>query len=413
MPGYQRFDLTLTQPIDHDHPEAGTFMQRATLLHASDTAPMVLFTSGYGLATNPRPTELAQLFSANQLSYEHRYFVSSRPVPTDWSKLDIREAALDAHHLAEALHWLYPGRWVNTGGSKGGMTSVYQRRFHPCDVDATVAYVAPTSASTVDPAYNAFLEQVGGPSRAACRADLVAFQRRLLEQRAAIEPLVQGTFTLIDLDKAFEIAVIELSFVFWQYTHPDDPQIGCGAVPGPTATPEEMRAFLESHVPIDGLGGAASLDYYHAFYYQSAAQLGYPAPYEVPLADLVHSPGADTPSTYLPADEHPVFDPQAMADIDAWVANEGERLMFIYGELDPWSAEMFQTSTRDSHRFVVSGGNHGSNIAQLSASDRAAAIALLTHWLSAPPAAAALRASRPASVRQVDREDLEGLRPPL
>ena len=39
VPGYRRFDLVVTQPLDHDHPEAGTFEQRVALLHASDTAP--------------------------------------------------------------------------------------------------------------------------------------------------------------------------------------------------------------------------------------------------------------------------------------------------------------------------------------------------------------------------------------
>jgi hypothetical protein len=396
LAGYRRFDLVLDQPIDHDHPELGTLQQRAMLLHVSDTAPMVLATSGYGLGSRNGLTEVARLLNANQLAYEHRYFGPSRPAPTDWSKLDIRQAAVDAHRFAEALHWLYPGHWVNTGASKGGMTSVYQRRFHPCDVDATVAYVAPTSITTTDSAYVAFLEQVGGSERAGCRADLIAFQRRLLQRRAEIVPQVRGTFLQIDVDKAFELAVVELNFAFWQYTAPDDPEIGCSAIPPAGATPEQMLAFLEIHSSPDVLAGEDSLDFYHAYYHQAVAQLGAPAPYEAPLADLLRYRGADVPATFIPAGEVSAFDAAAMPDINTWVANDGERMMFIYGELDPWSSREFVPSAKDSHRFKVTGGNHGARIAQLAETDRNEALSLLARWLDAPTTAPG--SSRPLSV---------------
>jgi PS-10 peptidase S37 len=396
LTGYRRFDLVLDQPIDHDHPELGTLQQRAMLLHISDTAPMVLTTSGYGLGSRNGLTEITRQLNANQIAYEHRYFGPSRPVPTDWSKLDIRQAAFDAHRFVEALHWLYPGHWVNTGGSKGGMTSVYQRRFYPCDVDATVAYVAPTSITTTDAAYIAFLEQVGGSERAICRADLVAFQRRLLEQRAEIVPKVQGTFVQIDVDKAFELAVIELNFAFWQYTAPDDLEVGCSAIPPASATPEQMLAFLEFHSSPDVLAGEGSLDFYHAYYHQAAAQLGAPAPYEAPLADLLRYSGADVPASFIPAGEVAAFDTAAMLDINNWVASDGERMMFIYGELDPWSSREFVPSARDSHRFIVNGGNHGARISQLAEADRNEAMSLLARWLGVPTTVP--RSSRPTSV---------------
>jgi hypothetical protein len=396
LTGYQRFDLVLEQPIDHDHPELGKLQQRAMLLHISDTAPMVLATSGYGLSSRNGLTEITRQLNANQLTYEHRYFGPSRPVPTDWSKLDIRQAAADAHRLAAAIHWLYPGRWVNTGGSKGGMTSVYQRRFHPCDVDATVAYVAPTSITAADPAYITFLENVGGSARAVCRANLVGFLRRLLEQRAEIVPQVQGTFAQIGVDKAFELAVIELNFAFWQYTAPDDSDFGCSAIPPASAPSDQMLAFLEVHSAPDVLAGDVSLDFFHAYYHQAAAQLGAPAPYEAPLADLLRYPGADVPATFIPAGEVAGFDAAAMPDVNNWVATVGERMMFIYGELDPWSSREFVPSAKDSHKFTVSGGNHGARISQLAEADRNEAMSLLARWLAVPTTT--LRSSPPTSV---------------
>lgn len=408
--GYQRFDLVFPQPVDHTDPSSPMFTQRAVLLHISDAAPVVMSTSGYGLSTGR--SEPTRLFSANQLSYEHRYFAASRPVPADWSKLDIQQAADDAHRLAEAIHWMYPGKWLNTGGSKGGMTSTYHRRLHPCDVDATIAYVAPTSLGPADPAYVTFLDNVGGADFAACRADLAAFQRRLLDQRDELLPLVQGTFTQISVDKAYEMAVIELNFAFWQYTFPDDPAVGCATIPGPDASPPQMLDFLDTHVGVAALADDDVLDFYHGYYHQAAAQLGAPAPYETPVADLLQFPGLDVAISFIPAGEVTTFDTAAMPDVNQWVATSGRQMMFIYGEFDPWSSRMFEPSALDSHRFIVPGGNHGSSISQLSDEDRAAAIARLTQWLGSPAIAPLTRRTAPATVRSVDRDDRRELRPP-
>lgn len=381
LPGHQRYDLVFAQPIDHDNPAAGTFPQRVMLLHANPDKPVVLSTSGYGLSSMSRLTEISTLFGANQVTYEHRFFTPSRPDPADWTKLDIHQAANDAHRIAEALHWLYPGKWLNTGASKGGMTSVYQRRFHPCDLDATVAYVAPTSLG-IDQSYVTFLEQVGGAPRAQCRADLLAFQHLLLDRRAQIVPLVQGQYTQIPVAKAYEMAVIEVNFAFWQYTTPDDADAGCAAIPGAGATDAELLAFLQIHSPVSSLAGDTSLAYFRPYYHQAAAQLGAPAPYESPFAGKLLYPGEDVPATFLPAGEVPVFDAAAMPDVNDWVATEAERVMWIYGELDPWSARPFAPDlARDNLVLTVPGGHHGARISQLPQTERDQAVAALARWL--------------------------------
>ncbi|MEJ7597305.1 MAG: S28 family serine protease [Kofleriaceae bacterium] len=401
-PGYQRYDLVLTQPIDHDQPSAGTFPQRIMLLHSDPVKPVVLSTSGYGLGATGRLTELTQLFGANQIAYEHRFFTPSRPEPADWTKLDIHQAARDAHRITEALRWMYAGNWVNTGASKGGMTSAYQRRFHPCDVDATVSYVAPTSLG-VDQTYVTFLEQVGGAPRAQCRADLIAFQNRLLVDRAEIIPLVQGTFTQIPVAKVFELAVVELSFAFWQYTSPDDPARGCAAIPAAGATPAEMLAFLELHSGPSSLADDASLAYFRPYYHQAAAQLGAPAPYETPIAANLQYPGADIPASFLPTGEVPAFDAAAMPDVNGWMAADAERVMLIYGELDPWSARPFAPDlANDNAVFIVPGGNHGARISQLPTSERDRAVSTLVRWLEAP-AVRTSQKQRPSTVPVEDR----------
>jgi hypothetical protein len=380
--GYARYDLVFHQQVDVDNPDAGTFDQRAVLLYADAEAPVVLSTSGYGLSA--RVSELARTFDANQLSYEHRFFGPSRPVPSDWSQLTIRQAADDAHAMVAALRWIFPGRWINTGASKGGMTSVYHRRFHPCDVDATLAYVAPASYGVADPAYDAFLENVGGARWASCRVALQQLQRRLLLERAELLPWEEGPFyDVIPLEKAWELAVTELSFAFWQYTAPDDPEHGCSALPLADADAQNLVGFLDYHSSPYQLAGTDALDYYAGYYYQAQRELGAPAPPEAPVRDLLRWPGADTPRTYIwPGVPVPAFEPSAMTDIDAWLDAHGDRVMLVYGEFDPWSTHQIPLGrARDSYTYVAPGGNHGARLGTLAAADKTKALQTLSRWL--------------------------------
>jgi len=141
--GYPRqFALDITQPVDHDRPNGPTFTQRAYLSHADEDLPMVFGPNGYG-ATEESWEELAFILQCNGVYVTHRYFPGSRPQPTDWRYLDIRQAAADHHRIVVLLEAIYPGPWVSAGSSKSGMTALFHRRFWPDDVDATVAYVAP------------------------------------------------------------------------------------------------------------------------------------------------------------------------------------------------------------------------------------------------------------------------------
>ena len=72
-----------------------------------------------------------------------------------------------------------------------------------------------------------------------------------------------------------------------------------------------------------------------------------------------------------------------MMDVDRWLKSQGRRMLFVYGENDPWSAEKFEPGpgTRDSHWFTQPGGNHGSSIGGLPAAKRAEATTILQNWM--------------------------------
>lgn len=392
---YRFFRMTYQQPADHGQPDGATFQQRITLLHRDPAAPMVLHTSGYYGYDEPFEAELTYLLEANQLNTEQRFFEPSRPDPADWSLLTIEQAAADHHRIVEALRpTVYCGKWVSTGASKGGMTSIYHRRFHPDDVDATVAYVAPISFAAGDDRYHSFFDMVADET---CRQRLRDFQRELLVRRTPMLNLLNAdakkfglTFDrLAGPEGALEDSVIEFSWGLWQYYDASY----CDMVPDTTATNRELWDFFTS------LGGPlvyddAALGYYVPYYYQAETQLGYPSYPRDHIEDLLET--QELPRNYMPDGVTGTYDEgAAMQDVDQWVQSEGERLLFIYGQADPWSGGAFTLGeAQDSYLYEAPGQNHGATIESLDEVDREAAFAALEQWTGVAPQASSARARR-------------------
>ncbi|MEU8246846.1 S28 family serine protease [Nonomuraea sp. NPDC048916] len=382
--GFRFFVLTLTQPVDHHHPGKGTFQQRFTLLHRADDAPVVLYTGGYGLPVNPgaSQTEPTRLLSGNQVSVEHRFFRSSRPDPADWSTLDIWQEASDEHRIVQALKTVYSGKWIQTGASKGGMTSVYHRRFYPGDVDGVVAYVAPNDrVNPSDVTYDRFFENV---SDASCRTALENVQKEALKRRDRLVPRFEAeaaqngyTFTqsLGSADRSFEMTVLDSVWAFWQYSS----ESACADVPPATASDDEIYDW------IDAVAGFSfytdqGISYYVPYYYQAASQLGWPELKFEHLRGLTRYPRLYQPNSVIPAALRTGHDPRPMLDVDHWVREQSSQMMFVYGENDPWSAEQFTPSRDDSYLYVAPGANHGANISRLPEAERQMATETLRRW---------------------------------
>jgi hypothetical protein len=389
---YRFFVLSYRQPADHRHPGLQTFAQRLTLLHRSSAAPVVLFTNGYGFSPTlgASQTEPTKLLNANQVSVEHRFFTPSRPAAADWSDLTIWQEASDEHRIVNAFKTVYSGNWIQTGGSKGGMTSVYHRRFYPNDVDGVVAYVAPNDAiNPADTAYDRFFDTVG---TAECRTALDNVQKEALRRRDRLVPRLSAqaaengwTFarTIGTADRSFEMTVLDSVWAFWQYSLAAD----CATVPAATATDEQLYDW------IDGVAGWSfytdqALEPYWPYYYQAATQLGWPSLRFEHLRGLRHYPGLYTANSSLPPELRRPHNPFPMLDVDLWVRTAAQRMLFVYGQNDPWGAERFAPSRRDSALYVAPGANHGANIARLAPDDAAAATAMLRRWAGVPAAAA-------------------------
>jgi hypothetical protein len=384
--GYRFFVLRFEQPVDHTDPGGPKFSQRVSLLHADGAAPMVAMTTGYWDYYGDRLYELTNLIGANQISIEHRYFGESRPEPADWSKLTIEQMANDQHVIIQKLKSIYGGAFITTGASKGGMTAIYHRRYFPDDVDGTVPYVAPISYAAPDSRYVPFLDTLGPP---ACRQavrdaalEMLTNRRAALKTRAQAQAVAEGhVYTRVPIDPAVEGAITSIEWAFWQYSGVQF----CPSVPPVTASDDEMFEFLEAVSPVSD-NSDERIAQFDAYYYQAYAQLGFPD--SEPAYLEPHLTFGD-PDYYgaLPT-ALPAYDGgAAMRDIEAFVTERGNRLLFVYGEWDPWTGGAFELgAATDSLLLVQPLATHGARLSRLDVADRDKAFAKIEAWTGIEPA---------------------------
>lgn len=134
---YQIYEVTFTQPIDHNDPSAGTFGQHVRLYYTSADAVSVVNTDGYMLTDLPS-TAYSQFFNQtflerygmpNIVQIEYRFFGESTPKGLDtdstelWGYLNMEQAATDFHEIVQKLSGVLAGKRIWTGTSKGGLTT--------------------------------------------------------------------------------------------------------------------------------------------------------------------------------------------------------------------------------------------------------------------------------------------------
>jgi len=372
------FRILVTQPLDHANPAGETFVQEIYLNHFDESLPMVMVTGGYYISRN-YVTELSDILHANEIIIPHRFFVDAEPDVMDWEHLTIEQAAADHHHIVTLLMDLYKGKWVNTGGSKSGMTAMFHRRFHPDDVDVTVAYVAPIMLAFEDPRTDHFLlEEVG---TADCRWKIWQFQRTVLENRDMMILFLQSyaaqyglTFNRLGYDAALEHAVLEYPFAFWQYAPSD-----CDSIPGEFAPAYDIFIHLR-----DQVGFYIYSDYFITLFepafYQFFTEFGYCGYLYEHLEHMLVALDNPTYTDFAPLNVPMTYDPEVMLDILNWLQTEGDYIIYIYGGQDPWTACAVElTGQTIALKVMEPGADHRIRINDLTQRDLV--LSTLEEWL--------------------------------
>lgn len=370
------YEVEFEQPVDWKKPRGPKFRQRVIVRHVRPDAPVVLLTEGYWAMRGEADELCGMLGGPNLVTVEHRYFGRSIPKPVRWEALTVKNAADDMHRIVTSLKGLYKGKWVATGYSKSGQTALFYKCFYPDDVDATVAYVAPINVAQEDPRIARYMETVGD---ADVRARLRALQVALLRRQDEIVPrlgLKAGDYSL-GIGPAYEYGVFELPYGYWQYGRkPSD-------IPAPDAPVEELVKAYGSYGGLDQYSDEG-MRRWQAFQYQAFTEMGY-YNYDVtelkPYLRWVPNP-TNLVLTPPEARGKIVYNPATMAFVYPFLQYRANRVVYVYGETDAWSATQLPLLGRtDAVKIVVKGKAHNASINSGSPEQKEAVYESLERWL--------------------------------
>jgi hypothetical protein len=375
----EAFRIFIQQPVDHFNQDGEKFQQKFYLSHRDDSLPMVIELDGYNIDYN-RPNELSEILKSNKIIVEHRYFGESYPENAEWKYLTIEQSANDHHNIIETMKQIYAGKWITTGISKGGQTTMYHKYFFPADADASVCYVAPLNLAAEDPRIYHFLDNVGTED---CRNKMIEFQREVLKRKDELIPMfiedsekAGYTYSLGSNVFIFEYVVLEYGFAFWQWQ-----KTSCNEIPNTDATNEE----LFNHLKLGSLFSYFSdkdVSRYNSFFYQAYSEIGYYG-YDISeLKDLLTEVKEPTSKIFIPHGSNPVFNCGFMQNINTWLQKKGNNMLYIYGEYDTWSATAIElTGETNAVKMVKDKGSHRTRIKSFNGDELEKIYTTLEDWV--------------------------------
>lgn len=379
----EKYVTYFTQPLDHRHPEKGSFRQRVIVSHVGFDRPTVIVTEGYGAAYALRSQyreELSKLLNANMIFVEYRYFLESTPEPKDWQYLTAENSADDLHAITTAFKSIYPGKWIATGISKGGQTTLLYRTFYPDDVDISVPYVAPLCYGVEDGRHEPFLHKVSTPEN---RKKIEDFQLEALKRKATLLPRFEKYCTeknysfRAPIEEIYDYSVLEYSFALWQWGTP------ISSIPATTASDDEIFSHL---LAISEPGYFTADSPNASFFVQAARELGY---YGYDVQPFKQYLSIQSSEGYL----HRLMLPEELKDmpfnktlskkITKFLKKQDPKMIFIYGQNDPWTAAgvTWLKNKKNIHVFIQPNGSHLARINTLPEAEKAKVMELINEWL--------------------------------
>ena len=383
----EKLEVMFEQPLDPKDPKSGKFEQRLFMMHRGFDRPTVMVTNGYGASGASRETyqdEIAELLDANLIFVEHRYFEKSQPKPCDWKYLTIENSAYDYHAIRTEMGAIYGGKWVSTGISKGGSTTIYYCVFFPGDVDAYVPYVGPINTGVQDGRHEHFLNNNGTPLE---RKALQDFQLEVLKRKDRLMPGFEAFCNEQKLKfkrpirEIFDYCVLEFPFAFWQWGY------DVHKIPDLNGEDKPLLDFLTTNAGPDYFSALDRANF--PFYMQVVKDYGYYGYDIVPFTKYldVKSTKNYMDDVFLP-DEYggQKYDGTTNSKTFNFLIENDPKMIFVYGECDPWSAtgigQWLDFSKKSNMKLYVDPhGSHRARIKTLPPTQQNEAIRVLKGWL--------------------------------
>ena len=344
-----------------------------------------MVTEGYGAAyaLNPRyQEELSKLLDANMVFVEYRYFLESTPTPCNWEYLTAENSAYDLHNVNQTFRRLYTGKWVSTGISKGGQTTCLYRAWFPDDVDFSVPYVAPLNRGVEDGRHEPFLRKVGTKKD---RRKIEAFQTEILKHKDEIIPILEKfckdkkLVFRIPMAEVLDYCVLEYPFALWQWGTPTS------VIPPLTS---DTQTLFQHLVDISSPDYFAEDQPNISFFVQAARELGYYGYDTKPLRKYltIDSSKGYLNRIMLPKElvDKVEYRPELYHKVHDFLRDNDPKMIFIYGEVDPWSATrvpIFKGKVNEQV-YIQPGGSHRARISNMPEDMKEKILTQINKWLA-------------------------------
>ena len=378
----ENYEVWFKQPVDYSAPSKGTFRQRVFLGFENSDKPVIVELRGYGIHSE-KAGELANHYKANQLTIEHRYFNNSRPDSIDWNTLTIKNAAKDQALIIDAIRQaLYPNsKFISTGISKGCQTTMAHRTFYPKNVDACVCYVGPLAFEREDPRIYEFLKNVGTKAERDKVKDFqeLCFQNRLplleLLKEAARKDNMSWEF---GIEKALDYTILEYAFAYWQWGG------DVNKIPPSSASVDNIYKHL-----IDIVGysffEASSVEAMEPYFWAALTEQGIYGYETAPFNNYFKTDDVYKFDWAFPDGISKPHSNATMLEIKSFLDTSAEKMLFIYGEYDTWSATAVElsedASKREVYKYVKPKGDHKTRIKSFDTENQEEIYNIIDGWL--------------------------------
>ena len=179
-------------------------------------------------------------------------------------------------------------------------------------------------------------------------------------------------------ENAIDYTILEYSFAFWQWGNKIED------IPSKNATPQEIYNHL---VEVVGYGffESKSVDDLQPYFWAALTQQGIYGYETAPFKKYLQTEEVYKFDWAFPEGITKKYDLKPMQEIKSYLDDSAEKILFIYGEYDAWSATAvdlsFTAPEREMYKFVKSKGSHTTRINSFNKEEQKEIYEIIDSWM--------------------------------
>ena len=345
-----QYSMFFHQAVNHNQPDGDTFQQRVCILFRGFDRPTILVTEGYEWRRFGDAEDIGMNLNANMVHVEHRNFGKSyNQDQGKWEYETGAQASADLHAVYQALKSIFKGKWMSTGTSKNGETSMDYAYYYPNDMDLAAAFCSPFIVSLDDKCFGEYLfneastEEVRDLMKKSIRSALENGEEGLYQQ---VCKLFEQNNKPVPSFTEYVFNIFDSFFTLFQYTLPSEVQGNLVLTWNQHQEGDEAAKYAEqfANTICESILSNRSMAHY-TYRVDCAKEQGFPNPGYDYFADLLEGTSfkAEDVWKFLLNEEDQwlpqYYDNSLRLDMrENFFMNSTMPLLFFYSHDDPWSA---------------------------------------------------------------------------